>query len=391
MSKKIKIVRIIARLNVGGPAIHTILLTAGMDKGKFETLLVSGVSAASEGDMFYLAKEKNVNPVIIPELISASNFKKDLITFWKLFKLIRKEKPDIIHTHTARAGTLGRLAGLLYKLICTLNPEPCTLKIIHTFHGHVLHSYFGKLKSLVYLWIEKILALFTDSIIVVSEKLKEELVVLGVASSNKITTILLGLELGKYVELNASIHNPGCKTVTIVGRLVPIKNHKMFFDAARIIKESLPRDKKVKFLVVGDGALRVELEGYANSLGVKEDIEFIGWEKDMAKIYLKSDIVVLTSLNEGTPVALIEAQAAARPCVATNVGGVSSVVDDQKSGFLVSSGDTEKFVEVLGNLLNNDKLSEQMGKFGRDRIRDRFSKDRLISDIEGLYVELLQT
>ena len=384
--KKIKILRIIARLNIGGPAIHTILLTDGLDKSRFETVLVVGTAEKSEGDMFYLAIEKGVQPKIIPELSRPLNIHNDIIAFWKLFCFIKKEKPDIIHTHTAKAGTLGRLACILCKLSfqpSVFNFQP---KIIHTFHGHVLHSYFGRIKTAFFIWIERFMAIFTDKIIAVSESVRKELIDLGIASTRKIITIPLGLELEKYLKIENTEHgNRDYKSVGIIGRLVPAKNHKMFLDAAKRLKDTLCFDKRIKFLIVGDGHLRSELENYAKKLGIKQDVIFTGWVKDLTQVYSELNIVALTSLNEGTPVALIEAQAAGRPCVATNVGGVPNVIEDGRSGFLVPSQDIKRFIERLFKLLNNPMLMRTMGKYGRNIVKEKFSKNRLIKDIEALY------
>jgi glycosyltransferase involved in cell wall biosynthesis len=388
--KKIKVLRIIARLNIGGPAIHTILLTEELDKNRFETVLVCGTPEASEGDMLYLAEEKGVRPIIVPELGRSLNIRSDFIAFWKLFCLIKKEKPDIIHTHTAKAGTLGRLAGMLFKFTCVLQPVSCNLKLVHTFHGHVLHSYFGRIKSVLFIRIERFLAVFTDKIIAVSENLRRELIKLKIAGPDKIVTVSLGLELERYLKIeNNGLVNREYISIGIIGRLVPVKNHKMFLDAIKRLKDILGFDQRVKFLIVGDGHLRPELESYAERLGVRQDGAFSGWVKDLQKVYADLDIVALTSLNEGTPVALIEAQAAARPCVATAVGGVRDVIEDGRSGLLVAPGDTKKFTEALIKLLNNPALRRTMGTYGRERVRSRFNKTRLFRDIEHLYEDLL--
>ncbi|MBL7129852.1 MAG: glycosyltransferase family 4 protein [Candidatus Omnitrophica bacterium] len=388
--RKIKVLRIIARLNIGGPAIHTILLSEGLDKSRFETVLVCGTPEKSEGDMLYLAEEKGVRPIIIPELGRSLNFGKDIIVFWKLFCLIKKEKPDIIHTHTAKAGTLGRLAGLLFKLTYVLRPTSYDLKLIHTFHGHVLHSYFGRVKSALFIWIERFLAIFTDKIIAVSENLREELVKLRIAKPHKIVVVPLGLELERYLKIeNNGPGNRDYKSIGIIGRLVPVKNHKMFLDAAKKIKNALGFSQRMKFLIVGDGPLRQELESYAERLGISEDVSFTGWIRDLERVYSELDIVTLTSLNEGTPVALIEAQAAGRPCVATNVGGVANVIEEGRSGILIPFEDVGSFAQAIIKLLSNPGLVKAMGEYGRDKVRDKFNKERLIKDIEGLYEETL--
>jgi glycosyltransferase involved in cell wall biosynthesis len=379
-------------LNIGGPTIHTILLTTGLGKDRFKSILVTGKEEDREGDMLYLAQEKDVQPIIIPELSRKLNFHNDIIAFWKLFHLIKKEKPDIIHTHTAKAGALGRLAGLLYNLssvfqLLSRGRKRCI--VIHTFHGHVLHSYFGKFKSRVFVWIEKILAIFTDQIIAVSESLRKELITLKIADPNKIITIPLGLELEKYLKLASNdFREKQDRSIGIIGRLVPVKNHKMFLQVVKKIKDTVENSKKIKFFIVGDGPLRSELESYARKLGINESVIFSGWIKDLEKIYAQLDIVALTSLNEGTPVALIEAQAAARPCVATNVGGVANVIEEKRSGILVSSQNIERFAQAIIDLLNKPDLMNIMGKHGRNMVREKFAKKRLLNDIENLYSKM---
>jgi len=386
-TRKIKVLRIIARLNIGGPALHTILLSEGLDKNRFETVLVCGLPDKSEGDMTYLADKKKISPLVISELGRGLSAYKDTVAFWKLLYLIKREKPDIIHTHTAKAGTLGRLAGMCYNLFS--GKQRCVL--IHTFHGHVLHSYFNRIKSAFFVWIEKILAIFTNKIVAISEKLKQELIGFKIANSEKIVIIPLGLELQRYLDIDdRSSVDRDYKTVGIIGRLVPVKNHKMFLDAVKEIKDIGKSREKVKFFIVGDGFLRGELENYARKLGVSEDVSFTSWVKDLVDIYRDLDIVTVSSLNEGTPLALIEAQAAACPCVATKVGGVADVIEEGRSGFLVPSQDTKAFSQAIIKLLNNPQMMRQMGAYGRSKAKDRFSSTRLISDTEKLYDQVFK-
>ena len=405
MKKKIKILRIIARLNIGGPAIHTILLTEGLEKSRFETVLVTGTAEKSEGDMLYLANEKDVQPIVISELGRNLNVYKDIIAFLKLCHIIKKEKPDIIHTHTAKAGALGRLAALLYKLkACTVTYR-LKPKLVHTFHGHVLHSYFGRIKSKFFIWIEKFLAIFTDKIIAVSESVRKELFALKIASPHKIITIPLGLELTKYLKIDKnSLKNKDNNSVGIIGRLVPVKNHKMFLDAVKKLKENLGFKQRIKFLIVGDGPLRKELENYAERLGTKEDVIFTGWQEDLEKIYSEIDIVALTSLNEGTPVALIEAMAAGRPVISTDAGGVKDLFtkqfktrnDDSNAmirhydqGILVDSDDVDNMAAAIIELLGNADLRENMAKMGRKTVYPKYDISRLIEDMKIFYMDLI--
>jgi len=420
--RKIKVLRIIDRLNIGGPAIHTILLTEGLDKNRFDSVLVTGTVEKSEGDMFYLASEKDIRPIIIPELSRSLNMRKDIITFWKLLRLIKREKPDIIHTHKAKAGALGRLAGLLHRFthfrpqIKLKNfhggmqteikgtPTKRKLKLIHTFHGHVLHSYFTRTKSVFFIWIERFLGLFTNKIIAVSENVRKELIDLRITSPQKITAIPLGLELEKYLKIgNNSSQNRGYKSVGIIGRLVPVKNHEMFLDAAKKLREISSFEQRIKFFIVGDGQLRQELENYAENLGIKQDVTFTGWIKDQEKIYSELDIVVLTSLNEGTPVALIEAMAAGRPVISTDVGGVKDLFNGQfkanrdgdkrtlryyDQGILIDSQDPVSMARALKELLESDEKRIKMGEAGRKSVYPKYDISRLIDDMNIFYMNL---
>ncbi len=390
----IKIVRIIARLNIGGPARNAVLLTEGfstaleqyssseVEKIKYETVLVCGEAAEAEGDMMYLAQQKGIRPIIIKELAREISWKDDWTAFWKIYKIIRREKPDIIHTHTAKAGTLGRLAGILYgKAI-----------LIHTFHGHVFSGYFSKIKTLFFIWIERFLGLFTDKIITVSENLKKELAEkFKIAPEDKISVIELGFELEDLLKLPER-ENRQTINIGIVGRLAPIKNHKMLFKVAKGLAKGLSPflgTVPLRYIVIGDGELRGELEKYAEELGMRDRIEFKGWVIDLKAIYEELDIVALVSLNEGTPVSLIEAMAGARPLVATNVGGVKDIVKDGVSGYLVESGNVEEFTKRLLELIRDSEKRMAFGRNGRDIVKNRFSKERLIKDTERLYNNLL--
>ena len=410
-----KILRIIARLNIGGPARNAVLLTEALGsrlkaQGDWETVLVCGEVEGSEGDMMYLAREKGIKPIIIKELGRELSWKDDWTAFWKIYKVIKREKPDIIHTHTAKAGTLGRLAGIFYNLSSSRSCLPRQLleldrvKLVHTFHGHVFSGYFGKVKTLFFIWVEKILALFTDKIITVSENLKRELVEkFKIAPENKISVIELGFELDELLKLPAV--GEGFKpsptiNIGIIGRLAPIKNHKMVLDSARTIffertqqakhASKVEKDIRVKFVIIGDGELKEELENYARELGIQDMIEFRGWIQDLKAIYEGLDIVVLTSLNEGTPVSLIEAMAAGRPIVATRVGGVADIVQDGKNGYLVESEDVEGFSQKLMDLIKDSEKRRSFGLNGRKMVQGRFTKERLIKDTKELYNNLLK-
>ena len=389
---KIKVLRIIARLNIGGPAIHTILLTQGLDKDRFETILACGNPGCDEGNMSYYAQEKGVTPYIVPELKRKLSFADDIRAFFKLYKLIAKEKPHIIHTHTAKAGTLGRSAGILYNFLHPLHKHKIVL--IHTFHGHVLVGYFSKFKSQIFLYLERILSLFSNSIITVSKTLKEKLLVLGIAKEDKIKVIPLGFELDNL--LGVPLRQEEGFTIGIVGRLVLVKNHLLFLEAAQLLLREYKR-QTLKFKIIGDGELNNQLKDYVTEHNLSGQIEFLGWQKDLYKIYSGLDLVALTSINEGTPVSLIEALACGRAVVTTDVGGIRDLlgVEDKTNknrafqvmerGIMVESGDAKGFSAALSFIIEEDALRKRMGRLGREFIRDNYTKDRLIKDIEGLY------
>jgi len=383
--RRVKVVRIIARLNIGGPAIHTILLTAGLNDQRFESMLVTGVEGKYEGNMLDLAAAKGVEPIIIPQLRRNVDPLGSLITLFKLYRLMRRERPHIVHTHTATAGLLGRLAAKLAGVPV----------ILHTFHGHVLHGYFGPLQSKALVWMERLLARLSDRIVTVSEGQRQELAAYGIAPLEKITVVPLGFELEELLaceshrgELRRELGlTDGNKLVGIVARLVPIKNHHLFLQAAQVVAEAVPQ---ARFLVVGDGELREELEVYARDLGLDEKAFFTGWRRDLPRLYADLDVVALTSINEGTPVSLIEALAAGVPVVATAVGGVPDVVVDGETGYLVEAGDVKGLAEAIIELLRNPERAKEMGSAGREAVYPRFATQTLIANVEGLYAQLLR-
>ncbi|MBU2035362.1 MAG: glycosyltransferase, partial [Candidatus Omnitrophica bacterium] len=299
---KIKILRLIARLNIGGPAIHTILLTQGLDQARFESLLVCGSIGKDEGDMSYYALEKDVKPFFIPQLRRELNFFNDSVSFLKILRLIFTLRPDIIHTHTAKAGTLGRASGIIYNICNLLSNRK--IRLVHTFHGHVFEGYFSFFKTKLFIYIERVLSYFTSKIITVSAAVKNELILLGISKANKIEVVPLGFELDKFLDI--TLRDNDVLSIGVVGRLVPVKNHHLFLkSAAKLLKENPGVD--LRFKIIGDGELRKELVGYSRILGISDYVDFLGWQRDLVKVYSGLDIVALTSLNEGTPVSIIEA------------------------------------------------------------------------------------
>jgi glycosyltransferase involved in cell wall biosynthesis len=379
----IRVVRVIARLNIGGPAIHATLLTARLDPARFHTTLVTGSEDASEGN--YLALHGREAAVeLIPDLGREIRPLRDLRTLAALMRVIRRVRPHIVHTHTAKAGAVGRLAAAL-----------CGVPVVvHTFHGHVLRGYFSPAKTAVYRNIERGLARRTDRLLTVTDLVRDELLALGVGRPEQYITVPLGFDLaplvhaaGRRGELRAELGVGAAPLVGIVARLVPIKAHEIFLDAAARIRAAVP---DARFLIVGDGECRQALEARVDALGLREAVRFLGWRADLDRLYADLDVVVLTSRNEGSPVALIEAMAAGVPVVSTAVGGVPDVVAHGTSGLLAPVDDAAAVAEHTVTLLRDRARALTMGGAGRSRVVATYSADRLVADIERLYDALLE-
>lgn len=408
-SEKMRVLHIIARLNIGGPAIYVTILADELPKDRFYSQLITGTIGRDEGDMSYLASEKGIRPFFIPELGREISLADDLKVLRKIIGVFNTFKPNIVHTHTAKAGAIGRLSAILYNLG---QKRENRIRLIHTFHGHVFHSYFGFLKTRAFILIERILGKFTDRIIVVSELQKEDICHrFKIASPRKVKNIPYGIELNHFSQYRGisrdksradlfDVKAPGTILVGIVGRLTPVKNHHLFIDMVEAFKGFGSNDR-VKFVIVGDGELRKELEQYAARKHVDKDIIFAGWQKDMPAVYHAFDIVTLTSRNEGSPFTLIEAMASQRPAVATDVGGVGNlfgpVRENHRGGFklaengiLASSGDSLSLAKALRFLIRNPETSLDMARNAQNYVLKIYSKERLIKDIDKLYSELVR-
>jgi glycosyltransferase involved in cell wall biosynthesis len=406
-----KVIRVIARLNVGGPAKHVAWLTEGLREDGYNTLLIAGKVPEGEEDMGYFAAELGVFPLYIPQMSREISLN-DAVTVWKLFRLFLRERPDIVHTHTAKAGTVGRTAGFLYRWLTpgALIGKPRRCKFVHTYHGHVFHSYYGRRRTQLFLTIERLLAkLVTDRLIVVSKQQRSEIgEKFGVGRPEQFRVVPLGMDLGvfaEHAERRAKFRHELCipddaLLIGIVGRLTEIKNHQMFLNVVARLKAIDPacrRQGAVRFIVIGDGGLRESLERQQHALGLEKDVIFVGSRKDPEYFYPALDIVALTSKNEGTPLTLIEAMANARPVVATSVGGVvdllGDVVEDGpyqvcRRGIAVPADDEEAFVTALSRIIRDRSLRQELGDAGLEFVEVNYSKERLFEDIKDLYAEL---
>lgn len=391
-----RVLRIINRLNLGGPTYNAAYLTKYLEP-EFETLLVSGMKDEAEESSEFIVKNLDLHPVYMPEMYRELNPFRDYKSYYKLRKLIEEYKPDIVHTHAAKAGAVGRLAAA----------HSGVPVIVHTFHGHVFHSYFGKTKTRLFLEIERYLAKRTTAIVTLSEIQKTELVEeFKIASAQKFEIIPLGFDLDRFAS-NTDEKRKRFRAeynidddeiaIGIVGRLVHIKNHSLFLKALKIVAGKTT--KKIRAFIIGDGEERNVIEQTAITLGLKFNnndlhekniLTFTSWIKDIDVSNAGMDIITLTSNNEGTPVSLIEAQASSKPIVSTNVGGIENIVAKNETALLSASGDEIQFAENLLRLIEDDNLRQKLSYSSRQMVINKFSYQRLCTDMASFYHRLLQ-
>jgi glycosyltransferase involved in cell wall biosynthesis len=404
--RQIRILRVIARLNIGGPAIHAISLSSKISEDLYRTLLVCGNISPGEGDMSYLARDEGIKPCLIPKLGREISLINDIKSFNEIKRIIKGFKPDIIHTHTAKAGALGRLAGMNFNL---LRRKKNRIKLVHTFHGHIFHSYFGFLKTLFFIRAERFMAKFTDRIIVISSLQKRDICQrFRISTPDRVREIPLGFDLAPFAKSSNAGNmlrekylpqlDSKVSVVGIIGRLTHVKNHRMFLEAVKNLKDS-DKIRMFRFLIVGEGELKEELVNYSRELAIQEFVIFMGWQKDMPSVYNAMDIIALTSLNEGTPVTLIEAMASGKPVVATDVGGVRNILghSDYKGtgfksarhGIIIPSGCSDALAKALLYLRENGDRLTEMTENAKEFVLEKFSMERLVKDMESLYSELL--
>jgi glycosyltransferase involved in cell wall biosynthesis len=373
-----KIIRLISRLNIGGPVIHVTLLNKHFNNKDYSSTLVTGIHSANEGDMSYLASQYNVEPIVLKGLGREISPLDDLKVLFQLIWLFLREKPDIVHTHTAKAGTLGRLAATLTRV-----PQ-----VYHTFHGHVFEGYFSPLKTRIFILIERFLALCSTGIIAISKEQKKDLLRFKIAPARKISVIPLGFDFGRILpvdpeaKLKRDLKIPDDKiVVAIIGRITQIKNHALFF---RIAYEVLRLTDRVHFLVIGDGELRQHYEAETRRLKIAHQVSFTGFITDLKLIYGSVDMVVLTSLNEGTPVSLLEAMACQKIVLTTKVGGVSDFIENGINGFYFDF-EADKFRDVILDYVADPAKFAAIGARAASDILSKFDKTRLFTDLEKLY------
>ena len=376
--------RIIARLNLGGPAHHVSILSGHLDPTRFETLLVAGELGAGEGSLEDLAAHHGARLQRIGSMRPELHAAHDLKALLALVRIMRRFRPDIVHTHTAKAGTLGRLAARL-----AFRHRPV---VVHTYHGHVLSGYFGPAKTDVFRIIERELGRFSDCLIGISGATVEELIGFGVAPRQRFRVIRTGLDLDAFLAVGPGEGAPVRSELGVaddevlaifVGRLVAIKRVDVLLEAMAHARDAGAR---IRLAIVGDGELREDLEAQARALALDDIVSFLGFRRDLPLLAAACDIAVVCSDNEAIPVWLIEAAAAGRPAVATAVGGVPEVVPPES---LAPAGDAQAVGERLAAAARDRADLPRRGAAAREVVRDAFSYRRLIADIEALYGELL--
>jgi len=385
----IRVLRVIARLNMGGPAIHVTNLAAGLETRGYHTTLVAGSLAWGEDSMAFLAERLGVSVVSVPEIQREISVLHDLRSVRRIASIVREERPHILHTHTAKAGAIARAAALL-----AADARPPV--VLHTFHGHVLKGYFKPGRTAVFREVERSLARASNVLVAVSPEVRDDLVELGVAPREKFAVVRLGIPLAERLDDATTERDyrrlygisPDAFVVGWVGRMTGVKATGAVLEIVRATRD---RGVDAVLCMVGDGPDRDRLEQLARDLGVARECFFAGYQSEIAGFYRLFDAFVLPSVNEGTPVSAIEALASGTPVVANRVGGVPDVVRDGEDGFLVEAGDVEGAARRLADLAADPALRARLGESGRARVLERYSVARLVDDVDRLYRALLES
>ena len=381
--------RIIARLNTGGPAMHVVHLAEALDPTRFRTRLITGGITEDEGDMTYFASDRGVEVTVIPAMSRLLAPWKDLKAFLTLLRIFLRERPTIVHTHTAKAGTVGRLAAIAARVPV----------IVHTFHGHVLGGlYFSKLKTRIFLEVERQLARATDRLVVLTRAQARDMSdELRVADASRFSVVSLGLDLQRFADVDRSEARGQIRkqlgvederpVIGIVGRMVPVKNHELLFDALVQLGERLNPGPHV--VVVGSGEREADLRNYVVERDLDRQVHWLGWRQDLPDIFPAFDVTALTSFDEGTPVSLLESLASGTPVVSRAVGGVPEILEDGALGRLVWGTSVDEFADALEDALRSPPAPREVERT-RGLVLERYSVQRLAGDMEKLYMDVLE-
>lgn len=383
------IVHVIARLNVGGAALHVLQLAREQQRRGHDVVVVAGTLAAGEESMEYLADELRVPVLKLPALQRELSPRADAAAIRALRGIVRRLRPDVLHTHTAKAGATGRLAALL-------SGSARPLAVVHTYHGHVLSGYFSSPRERVFRIVERLLGRTSGALVAVSDEVRDDLVRLGVAPAERIAVVNYGFDLPPWSEADDAARarvraelGVGNDTFVVgwAGRLTAIKRP---LDLVRTLRSLLDQGADAVLVLVGDGEDRAQVEALARELGVDDRCRLVGFQQGMRAWYAAFDATLMTSANEGTPVVAIESLAAGRPVVATRAGGTASVVTEGKSGFLEAIADTDALAGRLATLARDPELRSALGRQGAADVRARFATERMTDELDAVYRRALK-
>lgn len=375
--RRVRVLRVVSNLRVGGPALQAILLAAKLNDEAYETLLVAGKTPDTDDTLVETAQRYHVEPVIIPDLRRTANPLAQWRAARALYRVMREFQPDVVHTHLTMAGWWGRLIARWLRVPV----------VVHTFHEHPFRGIYGRWQTFAFVQAERLMARLTDSIITLSEGLRREIVEqYHLTRRSRITVLPLGFDLSAFASTPRHMGHfrqaysipPDAPLIGTIGRLIPVKNHALFLEAAALLRAQRP---EARFVVIGDGPLRAELEAQAASLGLADYVTFTGWLREMPPVYSDLDVLVISSFNEGTPVPIIEALASGCPVVATNVGGVADLLDNGAFGQLVPSGDASALAQAMRRALDSPPDPVP----ARQAMLRRYSIERLTADLTSLY------
>jgi glycosyltransferase involved in cell wall biosynthesis len=392
--EKVKVLHVITRFDKGGAAENTLLTTLGLDKNKYEVVLIKGLSLESEmsaeertslDEGLKQAELIGIGVITVPSLVRRINPVIDLQALFRLYRLFLQEKPAIVHTHTSKAGILGRWASFFARVPI----------VVHTPHGHIFYGYHEKVKTKVFILIEKVTAIITDRIIALTKREKEDHIQFNISKPYKFTVIHSGVNLEDFSksfdnnkELKKELGIPITDSIVgTVGRLVEIKGHRYLLDAARLVLNKMPN---TTFLLIGDGYLMTELISHTYALGIENKVIFAGWRSDVPQLINTFDIFVLPSLNEGMGRVLVEAMAMGKPIVASDIGGIPDLVKDGANGILFSPRDVDAMAKGILKLLLDRELRRKMGNEGKKLAYPAYDTSVMVRKIEGLYEKLLR-
>lgn len=385
MKEKLKVLHIITRLDKGGSSENTSLTVSGLDKKRFDVTLIYGKTNDPDGQIKSALSNNEINYRIIPQLVRQVNPWSDLIAFLKLYAIMKKENFNIVHTHTSKAGILGRWAAKLAGVKV----------IIHTPHGHIFYGYFGPIRNKLFILLERLTARITDKIITLTQRGKDEHIKFKIAKADKFVPIYSGIELERFINSNydpipmreslgISPNGPVIGTIT---RLEPVKGNIYFIEAISQVIKIFPT---LKVIITGDGTQRKMIENRIEALSLTRNVILLGATNEIPKVLSALDIFVLPSLNEGMGRCLLEAMAISKPVVATSVGGIPEIVEDNVTGLLVPPKNSRKLAEAIIYLLANREKAVEMGQAARKRLNHNFSSKAMIDEISALYGILIE-